>query len=152
MKRTAHILRLGLAALLFAMTSTALLAAPLKSGIQGRAALYISYGSTVQVASDAWATVGDLMIPAATTFSILSARSGHKVGDCSVDASGAFTVSLPPGKYILVPDTLKMGVPPFAYSVTTDSFAVTVRPRKFTYALILYYQKGPVGVISATVP
>lgn len=151
MKQTAQILRLGLAVLLFAMTSPVLLAAPPKSGIQGRAALYISYGTPVQEAPGIWATVGDLMGPTATSFSILSARSGHKIGDFSVDASGSFTVSLPPGKYILVPDTLKLGVFPFAYSLSADSFAVTVRPRKFAYALILYYQKGPLGVVSATI-
>ncbi|HEX4263450.1 MAG TPA: hypothetical protein VH597_03850 [Verrucomicrobiae bacterium] len=139
-------LRLALAALLFAATSPALLAAPPNAGIQGRAALYISYGKPVEVAPGVWVGVGDLMLPVATSFNILSARSGHKVGHFSVDASGAFTVSLPPGKYIVVPDTLTVRGFPSSDSISTDSFAVTVRARKFAYALILYYQGVPSGV------
>jgi hypothetical protein len=151
-KQTTQILRLGLAALLFAMTSPALLAAPANAGIQGRAALYVSSGPPVQVQKKpaVWATSGDLMLPVANSFSILSARSGHKVGNFSADATGAFTISLPPGKYIIVPDTFTFGAFPFANSISTDSFAVTVRARKFTYALILYYQKDSVSVIATT--
>ncbi len=94
--------------------------------------------------------VGDLMLPEATSFSVLSARSGHKIGSFSADASGAFTISLPPGRYIVVPDTLTFGTVPFASSISTDSFEVTVRARKFTYALILYYQKGPFSIAATT--
>jgi hypothetical protein len=146
MKRSIQILRLALAALLFATTSPALLAAPPNTGIQGKAALYVSSGKPVEIAPGLWADAGDLMFPVATSFNILSARSGHKVGHFTVDASGAFTVLLPPGKYIVVPDTLTIRGFPFAESVSTDSFAVTVRARKLTYALILYYQEGPSGV------
>jgi hypothetical protein len=149
-KQTTQILRLGLAALLFVMTSPALLAAPANAGIQGRAALYISYGSPVLMEPGVWVSVGDVMLPVATSFSILSARSGHKIGNFSADASGAFTISLPPGKYIVVPDPFTFGTFPFANSISTDSFAVTVRARKFTYALILYYQKGPFSLAGTT--
>ena len=150
MKQTTHILRLGLAALLFAMTSPALLAAPANAGIQGHAALYISNGTPVQESPGVWLGVGDLMLPVASSFSVLSARSGHKIGNFSADASGAFTISLPPGKYIVVPDTFTFGNFPVANSISTDSFEVTVRARKFTYALILYYQKGPFGLAVTT--
>ena len=150
MKQTTQLLRLGLAALLFATTSPTLLAAPPNTGIHGRAALYISYGTPVEEEPGVWVGVGDVMLPVATSFNILSARSGHKIGHFSADASGAFTVSLPPGKYIVVPDTLTFGAFPSADSVSTDSFEVTVRARKFTYALILYYQDGPFSLISGT--
>ena len=143
-------LRLGLAALLFAMISPALLAAPASGGIHGRAALYISYGTPVQEESGVWLSPGDLMLPTASSFSVLSARSGHKIGTFSADANGTFTISLPPGKYIVVPDTFTFGTAPFANSFSTDSFAVTVRARKFTYALILYYQKAPTSIIATT--
>src|SRR5689334_14288365 len=91
-KQMTQILRLGLAAFLFAMTSPALLAAPANAGIQGRAALYVSNGSPVQVGPGLWASAGDLMLPVASSFSVLSARSGHKIGSFSADASGAFTI------------------------------------------------------------
>lgn len=139
-----------MAALLFAMTSPALLAAPANAGIQGRAALYISNGTPVQVAPDVWAGVGDLMMPVASSFNILSARSGHKIGSFSADANGTFNITLPPGKYIIVPDTFTFGNFPSGNSISTDSFEVTVRARKFTYALILYYQKGPLSLGFAT--
>jgi hypothetical protein len=149
MKPTLQLLRLGLAALLFATTSPLLLAAPPNTGIQGQAALYISYGTPTEVEPGVWVGVGDVMLPVTTSFRVLSAHCKREVGRFSTDASGAFTVSLPPGKYVIVPDPLTFGAFPFATSVSTDSFAVTVRARKYTPALILYYQQGPIS-ISAT--
>ena len=142
MKKKIQILRLGLAALLIATTSPASLAATPNTGIEGQAALYISYGTPVEVEPGVWLGVGDVMLPVATSFSVLSAHSGQEVGRFSTDASGAFTMSLPPGKYVVVPETLSFGGFPFAHSVSTGSFEVTVSARQFTYALILYYQAG----------
>jgi hypothetical protein len=150
MKKKIHIFRLSLAALLFAAASPALRAAPPDTGLQGRSALYISYGRPVEVEPGLWVGVGDVMLPVATTFRVLSAHSGHEVGRFAVDGDGAFTVSLPPGKYVIVPDTLVFGVGPFAQSVSTDSFEVTVSAKKFTYALILYYQEGPFRLVPGT--
>lgn len=152
MKQTIQILRLGLAALLFATTSPALLAAPRDTGIQGRAALYISHGIGTEVEPGIWVSPGDVMLPVATSFTVLSARSGHKVGRFSTDSDGTFTVSLRPGRYVVVPDTLTIGAFPFAHSVSTGSFEVTVRAKKFTYALILYYQAGPWSIASSQSP
>lgn len=151
MKKTIQILRLGLAAILLATTSPALLAAPPDTGIQGRAALYISYGTPVEVEPGVWLGVGDVMLPVAASFRVLSAHSGHEVGRFSADADGAFTVSLPPGKYVVVPDALIFfGAFPFAQSISTGSFEVTVSAKKFTYALILYYHDGPFSLVSGT--
>lgn len=153
-KKIIHTLRLGLTALLLVTTAPTLLAAPPRTGIQGQSALYISYGTPTEVEPGLWLGVGDVMLPVATRFSVFSARSGHEqrrfVGHFSTDASGAFTVSLPPGKYVVVSDPLTFGGFPFASSVSTGSFEVTVRPKKFTYALILYYQAGPVGIFSGS--
>jgi hypothetical protein len=145
-KQTTQLLRFGLAALLFAMTSPALLAAPANAGIQGRAAVYIAYGTPTPISPGVWVGPGDVMMPVASSFSILSARSGHKIGNFSADANGMFTISLPPGRYIIVPDAFSFSGFPSANSISTDSFVVTVRARKFSYALILYYQKGPLSL------
>jgi hypothetical protein len=47
---------------------------------------------------------------------------------------------------------LTFGAYPLANSVSTGSFEVTVRAKKFTYALILYYQDGPLSIFSAQTP
>ena len=150
MKKKIQILGLALAALLFTTPTPVLQAAPADTGIQGRSALYISYGTPVEVEPGLWVGVGDVMLPVATSFRVLSAHSGHEVGRFSVDVEGDFTVSLPPGKYVIVPDTLIFGVGPFAQSVSTDSFEVTVSAKKFTYALILYYHEGPFRLVPGT--
>jgi hypothetical protein len=153
MKQTIQTLRLGLAAFLFATTSSTLLAAPPNTGIQGQAVLYISYGTPVEEEPGVWVGVGDVQLPVATSFSILSAHSGHKVGHLvghfTTDAAGAFTVSLTPGKYVVVPDALTF---PFGGSVPTGSFEVTVRAKKFSPALILYYHDGPLSIFSTQSP
>jgi hypothetical protein len=145
-------LSFGLAAFLLAATSPALLAAPPSTGIQGQAALYISYDVPIEVEPGIWVGVGDVQLPVATSFSVLSARSGHEVGRFTADANGAFTLSLPPGNYVIIPDTLTIGGYPFAQSISTDSFEVTVSAKQFTYALILYYQSGPWSIGSLPSP
>src|SRR5574341_116512 len=81
-----------------------LFAPPPHSGIQGQASLYIS----------AWLgdgppppiSPGDVQFPVGTSFTLVAARSGREVARVTTDASGVFKVSLHPGKYILIPDTL----------------------------------------------
>ncbi|HXI73705.1 MAG TPA: hypothetical protein VNN22_25465 [Verrucomicrobiae bacterium] len=155
-KKIIQTLRLGLAAVLLATTAPALLAAPPNTGIQGRAALYISYGTPtpIEVEPGEWLSigVGDVMLPVATSFTVLAAHSGHEVGHFNTDANGAFTVSLTPGKYVIVPDTLTFQGFPFSASIPTGSFEVTVSAKKHTYALILYYRAGPVSIFSGSAP
>src|SRR5262245_20658401 len=100
MKKTVRKVIIAVVALLLVAISPAALAAPAHTGIQGRAALYISYGTPVEVEPGFWLGVGDVMLPVATSFSVLSAHSGHQVGRFSTDAEGAFSISLPPGKYV----------------------------------------------------
>lgn len=152
MKKATQIVKLTLATLLFTATAPMLQAAPRHTGIQGQAALYISYGTPTLFEAEPglWLgiTVGDIMTPVATSFSVLSAHSGRELGHFSTEADGAFTVSLPPGRYVVVPDDLTVSGFPFAQSISTGSFEVTVRAKNFTYALILYYNDGPFGIIS----
>ena len=144
MRQIIQKLKPGLAAFLFAITSATLLAAPPNAGIQGKAVLYISNGTPVEEEPGVWVSVGDVQLPVVTSFSILIAHSNHKVGNFTTDANGAFKVSLPPGRYVVVPDALTS---PFDGTVPT-SFEVTVRARKFSSAQILYYQDGPLSVFS----
>ena len=150
MKKIVPVIRLTLTTLFFATSSIALLAAPPQTGIEGQAALYISYGTPIEIEPGLWVSVGDVMLPAVTSFSVLSAHSGHEVGRFSTEADGAFSISLPPGKYVILPDTLTVGGFPFAQSVSTGSFEVAVSARQFTYALILYYHDGPFSLTPAT--
>ena len=153
MKQTIQTLKLGLAAFLFAMTSSMLLAAPPNTGIKGQAVLYISYGTPVEEEPGVWFGVGDVQLPVVTSFSILTAppgqKGGHLVGHFTTDAAGAFTVSLAPGKYVVVPDALTF---PFDGSIPSGSFEVTVRAKKFSPAQILYYQDGPLSIFSTRLP
>jgi hypothetical protein len=140
MKHTIQILRLGLAAFLFATSSPALLAGPRDTGIEGQATLYISYGTPIEVEPGIWLGVGDVQLPVATSFSVLAAHSGHLVGRFTTDVNGVFAVSLTPGKYVVVPDTLTL---PFGGSVSFGPFEVTVKAKKFTPANFWYYLDGP---------
>ena len=158
MKIMNRTLKLGVAALLFAMTFSTVQASPPNSGIQGQAVLYIAYGTPVEVEPGVWIGVGDIELPVATSFSVYSARPDHErfdhefgryFGHFQTDASGAFTLSLPPGKYDIVPDALTVS---FGQSISTDSFEVTVGARMLTSTLILYYQDGPLSLTSILPP
>ncbi len=149
MKQKSQILKVALAALVLAVAAPGLRAAPPETGIQGYAALYVSYGAPVEVEPGVWVGPGDVMMPVATSFSVLSAHSGHEVGRFATDANGEFTLSLPPGRYVIVPNALTF---PFGCSVPAGSFEVTVRAKEFAPALILYYQDGPCGIFSAGAP
>ena len=150
MKKTIQIMRLAVVTLLFATAPVVLEAAPPGAGIQGRAALYISYGRPVEIEPGLWLSPGDVMMPVATSFTVLSAHSGREVGRFSTDTDGAFSISLPPGKYVVVADDLTIGAFPFSASLSTGSFEVTVRAKQFSYALILYYDDGPFSLVPGT--
>jgi len=143
MKQPFKILKRGLAAVLFAITSSTLLAAPPTTGIRVHASVYIAEGTPTEIASGVWASVGDLQMPVAASFSVSTVASGRKparlVGHFTANADGDFTIALPVGKYVIVPDVLPN---PFEIAVPTGTFNVTVRPRDLALAEIWYYQDG----------
>ena len=131
MKPTNQILRLGLVALLLAMPIHSLPAAPPHTGIRGQAVLFFP-GFAVEEEPGVWIGVGSITEPVAASFTVLSAHSGRVVGHFATDSAGAFQVSLPPGKYVVVPDTR------FGLAATPGSFEVTVKARHFTEVVITY--------------
>ena len=150
MKQIIQRFSLGLAALL-------LLTSSLKSadfpryftGIQGRTFLYISYGPGVEVEPGVWVSPGSLQLPVAASFSVLSARNHREVARGTSDANGAFAVSLPPGRYILVPQDLTIRGFPSSTVIATSPIEVTVRPWRSTTANVFYFQSGPLGIFAA---
>jgi hypothetical protein len=146
MKQRSHWVLLAFAALFLATTASTSLASPPDTGIQGTSQLYISYGVPTEVEPGVFISPGDVMFPVSTSFTVLSAHSNREVGRFTTGTDGAFSLALPPGKYVIVPDALNFWMTPFSQSISTDSFEVTVSARKFTYALILYYHNAAAGV------
>src|SRR2546426_12488784 len=122
MKNKIQILRLGLLALLLAMSVQSLRAAPPQTGIRGQTLIYVP-GFWVEVSPGLWLGDGGFSFGSPASFTVLSAHSGREVAHVSSGSDGSFEVSLPPGKYVVVPDEQAW------YSPTTSSFEVTVRPK-----------------------
>jgi hypothetical protein len=136
MKTTIQTLKLWLLALLLATSVQSSFAAPPQTGIRGQTLLYQSF--SVEVAPGVW--VGDTWwVSYPASFRILSAHSDREVAHISTGDFGSFEVSLPPGKYVVVPDTIPGSVP-FA-----GSFEVTVTIKHFTDASIVYFPSLPVS-------
>jgi hypothetical protein len=146
MKQAVRILRISVTACILLATSLSLTAAPPQTGIHGQATLYISYGAPVEVSPGVWVGAGDVQMPVVTSFTIFSQKSGHAVGSFATDANGAFSVSLVPGKYLVVPDTLTLAL---GCTVPANPFELTVSPKQFTSTSIFYYRDGPCSVIGA---
>jgi hypothetical protein len=124
------------------------LAAPPQTGLQGQSFLYISYGTPIEIEPGLWVGIPDVQIPVATSFTIVSARNGREVGRITTDANGLYSVSLVPGKYVVVPDPLNLHQF-FLCGGSTTPFEVTVKAKQMTPANIFYFRKGPcVGVIA----
>src|SRR5215207_16672 len=97
---------LGLAAILLGALSLNVLATPPQTGIHGQAFRYISYGSFIFVGGDLWIGIPSIQLSVAASFTLLSVHNGREVARVTTDAQGVYTVWVPPGKYLLVPDTL----------------------------------------------
>jgi hypothetical protein len=72
--------------------------------------------------------------PAVTSFTIIEAHSGDIVAEGTTDATGAFSVRLHPGDYVLIPTTLadlspRPGAP---RSDTPEPIEFTVHHKQFT--------------------
>jgi len=136
MRPKLQVLKLGLAALLLATSAGLLAAAPPHTGIRGQV-LYSYPGFAVEVEPGVWIGDGGFTMPIPGSFTILAAHSNRKVGHFATDADGAFEVSLPPGEYLLLPDTL------FGLAPTPASIQVRVNVKRFT-EVDVYYQMVPI--------
>jgi hypothetical protein len=90
------------------------------------------------------------IFPVATSFSVLSQASGREVTHITTDTNGMFRASLPPGRYLVVPDPL----PSRPFSVCGDAapIEVTVQAREFVGVQITYICRGPVIVFFTGIP
>ena len=109
-------------------------AAPQQSGIQGRTHIYSGplFDGPPPPVFPAVVTT----FPVATTFTVLSARTGRVVADASSDVNGNFKVALPPGPYVIVPDAITETL--FCSYQTPEPFEVIVRPKDFAGAGFTY--------------
>src|SRR5215203_124455 len=142
----------------FALTATLLAAAspafatPPHSGIQGQAFHYVSYGNPYFVAPGFWIGIPSFQLPVATSFTVLSAHNGRELARVATDSNGFYSVSLPPGKYVLVPDTLVLNAI-FNCTVSTDPIEVQVKAKEFTLQHVFYFgQNFPCIVRAITWP
>jgi len=122
--------------LFLAATSILSISAPRDTGIRGQTSIY--RGPAAPPGPFTQPVVR--YFPVSASITILSAHSGREVGRVESGANGAFEISLSPGNYILVPETLadpwSLGALPHHYA--PDPIEVTVKPREFTNLLIVY--------------
>jgi hypothetical protein len=142
MKAKIQTLKLGVAALLLAMPVHSLWAAPPRTGIRVQAFFY-QPGFAVEVEAGVWVGDGGFSWPAPTSFTVLSAKSGRSLGHFAADAGDSLEVSLAPGNYVVVPDTL------FSLAAPPASIQVTVRAKHYTDVFI-YYGPATISVTPAS--
>src|SRR5262245_26239143 len=106
MKRTIKSLMLTLA-ITFGGPTFNSLPTPPHTGIQGQSFVYISYGWT-ELEPGVWVGPGDVQLPVASTFTILSAHNGREVAQVTTDADGRYSVALPPGDYVVVSEPINL--------------------------------------------
>jgi hypothetical protein len=141
MKRILQKLTLCLTTALWLASSPVAMAAPKHTGIEGQSFLYISYGNPIQVAPGVWIGIPSVQLPVATSFKVLSAHNRREVAQVTTDANGHYSLTLPPGKYVLVPDPLIEN--PFFYCpAATAPIEVSVKAKQFTRANIFYFRTG----------
>jgi hypothetical protein len=146
MKQLSKQLALTFTAVLLVMVPCLSAAAPPHTGIQGQAFLITSYGMPIEVEPGIWIGIGAVQLPVATTFTVLSSNTGREVTRITTDANGSFGVSLHPGAYLLVPDTLRFNGFPFGCSVSTAPIQIAVEPKQFTVANVFYFQNEPCSI------
>jgi hypothetical protein len=124
-------LKLALAALLFSTLIQSSLAAPPQTGIRGQTRIY-QPGFLVEVSPGVWVGGGGFSFGWPASFAVLSAHSGREITHVSTGTDGSFEVSLPPGKYVVVPDALPW------YPPMVSSFEVAVTVKHYTDVFIYY--------------
>lgn len=141
MNSTIQSLAIGIAFTLLGAVSPAM-AAPKQTGVQGQAFLYISFGAPIELQPGVWAGIPSVQLPVATAFTVVSSHNGREVGRVTTDAQGLYSVSLAPGKYVLIPDPLNLN-PFFPCESSSIAVEVTVRAKQMTTANVFYYREGP---------
>jgi len=91
--------------------------------------------------------VPSVQLPVSVSFSVLSVKTRKEVASGTSDANGEFSISLPAGKYILVPHDYYV-VP--GHSIATSPVEVTVKGQRATPVSICYFQNGPFTVFTTT--
>jgi hypothetical protein len=132
----------NLLGVLLVAASPIALAAPPHTGIQGQSFHYIAYGLPYMIAPGIWIGIPSVQLPVATSFTVVSAHNGREIARVGTDANGFYSLSLPPGKYLLVPDTLVVNAF-FNCTVSTGPIEVEVRAKQFTLLNIFYFSQGP---------
>jgi len=132
-------LKLGFVALLLTSLVQSSFAGRSRTGVEGQALVY-QPGFAVEVSPGNWLGDGGFSYPTPASFTVWLPHSRRPIGHFVTAADGSFEISLPPGKYVVIPDAL------FGLAATPTSFEVTVRLRHFTDIYIWY---GP-SVIQAT--
>jgi hypothetical protein len=142
MKHAIQKLTLAFGVLLLAAVPFNAEAKPLQSGIQGRIFTYSSYGTPVEVEPGVFIGILGVQLPVAATFSVVSVRNGREVARGASGSDGLFSVALPPGKYLLVPDDLIVNRFFNWVAEAPAPIEVTVRARQFTTQNVFYLFNG----------
>jgi hypothetical protein len=142
---------MALTAASLAVLSPVASASPPHTGLEGQTFLYISYGTPIEIEPGVWIGIGNVQLPVASTFSVLSAQNHREVARVTTDSNGLYSVSLPPGRYLVVSDPISMS--PFAHcTASLTPFEVTVHAKQFTLANIFYYRQGPCAIRAPVQP
>lgn len=111
--------------------------------IEGRAFHYTSYGDpiSVEVEPGVWMSigVGGVQIPTATCFTVLAAHNHREVARVHTDEDGFFSVTLKPGRYLLVPDDLQVPAFPQAAVIPLAPIEIQVKARRVTTKNLFYF-------------
>jgi hypothetical protein len=144
MKRIIQKSILCFAAVSLAATSLRSIAAPPETGIHGQTFLYIyiSPVTPTEIAPDVWIGIPGIQLPTASSLKVLSKHSGREVARLTSDANGFYSIALPPGDYLLEPETLMLSPWLSACTASARPIEVTVKANQFTPANVFYFREG----------
>jgi hypothetical protein len=115
-----------------------------RGGVKGRVLLYNPYVFVATTNDGPWRSGS--ITPFSASFRVYAARSGRLVTSFSTHAPGRFRVSLPPGDYRVVPQTMFRGqvLPPrsivLGHTQSARPFNIEVRPLRFTAVKVTYWE------------
>jgi hypothetical protein len=79
-------------------------------------------------------------MPIVATLTVYSLKNGREVAQITTDALGRYRLPLPPGSYLLVPETFLYGSEPDEIcTLLAPSAEVAVKAGQFSTALFSYY-------------